>query len=265
MNFRVIACALIAVGVSAVAGARTPVNTDVVLAAKSEAKAESRLAAAAAATTTGDDDSFGANVKYLGLMTTGAIYLQSDCTPDPTAPLGPEDHCILTNPAPASTPIAINDAARMIIPGKSTTTLICQAQTPVTVWTFYNPTASAMPNARFVVTPQYRIENEVLADPSLIDPTTGLPFNGAITVSLAGIRHSRSLQPGELQTERENASRTCIGGIVSRRQLVETYGLSSALAKKFFKKDTIITMNVNGSAIGVDFASIIYGTRMYGD
>lgn len=264
MNFRVIACALIGVSLTAVVGAKTPIDTDLVL-AKSEARMESKLAAAAAATTTGDDDSFGRNVKYLGLITTGGIFLQSDCTPDPTAPLGPEDHCIVTNAAPASTPISVPDAARMIIPGRSTTSLICQMQTPVTVWTFYNPTAFVIPTARFIVTPQYKIENEVLADPSLIDPNTGLPFNGSFTVSLPGIRHSRTLQPGELQTEREVSSRTCIGGIVSRRQLVESYGLSDALARKFFKKDTIITMNINGSVNGVDFASIIYGTRMYGD
>jgi hypothetical protein len=46
---------------------------------------------------------------------------------------------------------------------------------------------------------------------------------------------------------------------------VEGYGLTSALAKKFFKKDTIVTMNLTGSAALVQFANIIYGTRFVGD
>ncbi len=262
MKLRLIACALAGAGFAAAAGAKTPVNADL-LQVKSEAKA-SRAELLAAVTTTGDEDSFGRNVKYLGLLTTGSNQLATDCTPDPDFPPGPDDHCIVVNPAPATTTFTINDAARMIIPGKSSESLYCQWQTPVVVWTFRNPTA-VQANARLLVTPQYKIENEVLNDPALIDPNTGLPFGGSITIALPGIRRSRTLGPGEVQTERENGTRTCIGGLVSQRSLVESYGLTPALAKKFFRKDSIVTMNLTGSAALVDFASLIYGTRFVGD
>jgi hypothetical protein len=169
MTVRLITCALIGIGLSAAAGAKPPVDSEL-LQAKSDAKA-ARAELAAAVTTTGDDDSFGRNVKFIGLLATGANQLATDCTPDPDFPPGPDDHCIVVNPAPAVTPFVINDVARMIIPGKSSNSLYCQWQTPVTVWTFQNPTALPA-NARLIVTPQYKLENEVLNDPTLIDPNT---------------------------------------------------------------------------------------------
>jgi len=223
------------------------------------------MEAAAAVADTGDADSFGRNVKFIGLMSTGVINLADDCTPDPAYPPGPDDHCFVPNPAPATTSFTITDAARVLIPGKSSNSMFCHWQTPVTVYSFRNSTGTYQPNARFVVTPSYTIQNAVLNDPSLLDPSTGLPYGGSFTVGLAGIRHSRSLQPGEGQIERDNSTRACIAGLVSKRALKEAYGLTDAQATKFFKNDTIITMNLQGTANMVDFASIIYGTRFVGD
>jgi hypothetical protein len=266
MNFRVVACAL--VGASLVSGSafavKKPENPEY-LAIKKEFAQLKKAEAPPATATTGDADSFGRNVKFIGLIASGAISLQSDCTPDPSFPPGPEDHCFVTNPAPAVTTFTVNDAARMIIPAKSSNSLFCHWQTPIAVYSFENPTAVYQHNARIIVTPSYVVQNAVLNDPSMIDPTTGLPFNGQLTVSLAGIRHSRGLQPGDAQIDRDAETRVCIAGMISKQALIDGYGLTPTQATNFFKNDTTITMNISGSAALVGFASIIYSTRFVGD
>jgi hypothetical protein len=233
------------------------------LAARQEIRA-AKFEATAAGTEVGDFDSFGRNVRYIGTMQSGTVSVQGDCTPDPSFPLGPDDRCVAANPAPAVTNISVNDVGRVLIPGRATHSIICHWQTPLVVYGFYNPTGLFQDDARFVVTPMYTIENEVLDDPALVDPATGLPFGGQFQVGLGGIRRERSLQPGESQVEREAGTRVCIGGIVSA-QMLRGMGLSDAQVTEFFKKDTTITMGMQGQAKLVEFASIIYGVRFVGD
>lgn len=233
------------------------------LAARQEIRA-ARVEAAAAGTEVGDFDSFGRNVRYIGTLQSGNVVVQADCTPDPSFPPGPDDRCIATSPAPAATSFNVTDVGRVLIPGRATHSLICHWQTPIVVFGFQNPTGVFRDDARFVVTPVYTIENEVLDDPALIDPATGAPFGGRFQVGLGGIRRERSLQPGEAQVEREAGTRVCIGGIVSA-QMLRGFGLSDAQVTEFFKKDTTITLGMQGQARLVEFANIIYGVRFVGD
>jgi hypothetical protein len=184
MNLRLTCLAALVAVIATPAFAKAPTNPDYAQARKD--LQEARIEAATPATTTvGDADSFGRYVKYIGLISTGFILVQSDCSADATGPLGPEDHCVVTNPAPAITSINIPDVARMIIPAKSSNSLFCHNQTAIVTYAFANNTGVYQPNARIVLTPSYVIQNASLNDPSLIDPTTGLPFNGQITLGLA--------------------------------------------------------------------------------
>jgi len=130
---------------------------------------------------------------------------------------------------------------------------------------YSNPTGVYQGQARAIFTATYKIENEVLNDPTLIDPSTGLPYGGVINTSLGAVRDGRSLQPGETQVYRDNYTRACLGGLVSKRALMESYGLSDAQATKFFKKDTKITIGMIGSTRHVSDGSMIIGTRFVGD
>jgi hypothetical protein len=231
--------------------------------ARAEMRAQ-RVEATATAAESGDPDSFGRNVRFIGLMQSGQVTLAPDCTPDPDFPPGPDDVCITTAPAPGVTWINAHDVARVVIPGRAAHSIICHWQTPIVIFGFGNPTAVAQEDGRFVVNPVYTIQNEVLDDPALVDPNTGAPFGGQFQVGLGGIRRERSLQPGESQVEREAGTRVCIGGIVSA-QMLRGFGLSDAQVTEFFKKDTVITMDIAGQARFVDFATILYGTRFVGD
>ena len=258
--------ALAATAVAANGNTRSAETRADVSAIKQEQKSAKAAATAIAATDVGDADSFGRNAKWIGLMSSGVIQLTDfadDCLPE-NFQGGPDDHCVVLNPQPMATSFSFPDVGRMVIPAKASNSLFCHAQTPISTTLLQNTSGAGM-TARITYTPTYTFENAVLADPSLIDPTTGLPFNGKLTQTLSGISHRLTLQPGENFFGRDDETRFCINGMISKKMLMTTFGLTDAQATKFFTKDTIVTMGINGNAQGVVFSSIINNVRWLGD
>src|SRR5687768_1985529 len=121
----------LALAISPIAEARKPSARE--LAARQETRA-AKIEAASVGTEVGDFDSFGRTLRYIGTMQSGTVSVQGDCTPDPSFPLGPDDRCITANPAPDFTPFNVTDVGRVLIPGRSTHSIICHWQTPVVVY-----------------------------------------------------------------------------------------------------------------------------------
>jgi hypothetical protein len=212
----------------------------------------------------GDAASFGRNVKWLGLVSTGFVQLSSDCTPvagDP--PPGPDDRCVTTNPAPAITTWDFTDLGRITLPGKSAKSFLCHSATPIMSYGMTNGTG-VNGTGRFFHRGRIRIESPVLLDPALIDPATSLPYNGGFDVSLPSYRDLRTLEPGEISSQSIQATRGCIAGLVSKKSLVES-GLTEAQANEFFKQPITIRIGSSGSSSFVDFAAINFGVRITGD
>jgi hypothetical protein len=212
----------------------------------------------------GDADSFGRDVIYLGNAQTSNVALQADCTPDPMFPPLPNDRCIVLNAQPAATSFNEDGLATMELPADVTKSLICFALTPIVNFEFFNFTGVPQPNARYSARAVITIENEVLDDPTLIDPATGLPFGGKMTLPLSTYSESRSLGVNEREQKSLFLSRHCIGGLVSKRSLVGS-GLSELQARQFFKKPMKLTFGASGTVQIVDNASYFYGIRLYGD
>ena len=209
----------------------------------------------------GDVDSFGRNVKWLGL-TSAFINLSDTCPVDPD---NPDELCKVLAPAPAFTSFTFEDAARITLPGKSTHSLLCYWFSPVLTVNYSNFGATRV-LGRFRYTPTLTVENPVLDDPALIDPTTGAPFGGKLLTSMTSSEsYQVPLEPGVAFTERTRDSAVCMAGLLSKRSLVENYGLTETQAKEFFKKPTTIRLNVSGSAQYVGFGSLVFGLRVVGD
>lgn len=221
------------------------------------------LGLAAAAPTVedvGDPDSFGRNVTYLGLTQTQPVVILPDCTgSDPTL-----ERCIVANAAPGPTPFNESGLATINLPAKASKSLLCFTLTPLVQVQWFNPLATPA-NARFSANAVITIDNEVLDDPTLIDPGTGLPFGGVLTVGLSTYSDFHTLQPGETDVKTLFMTRSCIAGVVSKRALVETYGLTDTQAKEFFKKPMSLSFGSRGSVALADFTSYFYGIRLYGD
>jgi hypothetical protein len=224
--------------------------------------APTTLAAAAAPTTAdvGDAESFSKNVIYLGLAQTLPVTLVDDCTgSDPTT-----ERCIVQNPAPAVTTFNETGLATLNLPAKASKSLLCFTLTPFIVVDWQNGTASPA-TARFSANADITITNSLLDDPALIDPNTGLPFGGAIQVSLSTWARTHTMQSGEIDNERSTQSRACIAGIISQRALIDNYGLTATQAKDFFKKPMTLTFGSHGTVSLSTFTQYFYGFRVYGD
>jgi len=142
----------------------------------------------------GDADSFGSRVAWIGLLSTGSVLLESNCNAPPFV-LGPDDRCVtITGPAVPTTAFA--DLGRITLPKGSTESLICQWITPNGFFQLENTTA-APATGSFRSTATFRFESAVLNDPSLINPGTGLPFNGAIEGPVTMYNMTRTLAPGK--------------------------------------------------------------------
>ncbi len=209
----------------------------------------------------GDIDSFGRNVRWLG-VTQMFLELSDACPADP----GPNSACTVLAPSPAVTPFAFNDVARIVLPPRAAESLLCYWLSPFQTVSYANTTAAPV-IARLRYSPTLTVENEVLDNPSLIDPTTGVPFGGRLTTGMTSSElFETPLPPSTVVTQRTRDSAVCIAGFVTRRALVDTYGLSEAQARTFFRKKTTVRMNlVGGSAQYVDSASLVFGLRIVGD
>lgn len=208
-----------------------------------------------------DVDSFKRNVTWLGLAS-AFINLSDTC---PTDPDNPDELCQVLAPAPGFTSFNFEDAAHITLPGKSANSLLCYWFSPVLNINYAN--FGATPTyGRLRYSPTLTIENPVLDDPALIDPTTGAPFGGQFLTSMtASESFVVPLDPGVNFTERTRDSAVCMAGFVSKRALTDNYGLTDAQAKEFFKQPTTIRLNVSGSAQNVGFASMVFGLRVVGD
>lgn len=206
----------------------------------------------------GDVDSFGRNVKWLG-VTNAFITLAPTCD-------DPEADCQVLAPSPGITTFEFMDTVSIKLPGKSAHSLLCYWFSPALTINYHNQTAArAIARLRYV--PTLTVENEILDDPALIDPTTGVPFGGKLLTSMTSSeRLETPLEPGVQFSERTRDSAVCIAGFLTRRALVENYGLTEEQAKDFFKKETTVRLNIQqGSAQHVSFASLVFGLRIVGD
>jgi hypothetical protein len=209
----------------------------------------------------GDVDSFGRSLNWLGVAQ-GNVDLSSSCPPDDG---DPTTNCVTLSAAPAQTSFALNDIAHVALPDKSANSVLCYWFSPLLSVDYLNPNASD-DMGLLSYSPTLTVESEVLDDPALIDPTTGLPFDGKLVTGMTSSEHFETpLAPGQHLFERTRDSAVCIAGFLSRRALVDTYGLTESQAKQVFKKPMTVRLNVSGSVRLVDEASLIFGLRIVGD
>lgn len=209
----------------------------------------------------GDPDSFGRNVIHLGVASTPSVAFQNNCAVSP--PPAPA-RCVTLNAQPAVTNFTEAKLTVLTIPAKSTNSLLCIVLTPSVSFLFHNQTGVAQPMARFNARATIQLDNEILNDPTLIDPTTGQPFNGRLQLSIATYYETRNMAVGEREHKQLFMTRHCIHGI-SRAALVESYGLPASVADDFFSHPLTLSFGAAGEAQLVATATYYYGVRIYGD
>jgi hypothetical protein len=214
----------------------------------------------------GDVDSFGHNAQYMGAKS-GFITLSPACTPAPP-PVPPatanDDQCFTLAPAPAQTNFDAEDILRIKLPKKATRTIIFPALNFFINYQLQNTTGVFQSQGLFAFTAVVSIESDVLLDPSIIDPQTGLPANGKLVSQFSyAFRDDRSMNVNDRQRLRETLVRVGNAGI-NKSQLVGM-GLSESVVDDLFKSSMTIRMSVTGNAKLVTDASITCNMRLFGD
>jgi hypothetical protein len=214
----------------------------------------------------GELESFGHNVQYMGAKS-GFITLSPACTPAPT-PVPPatanDDQCFNLAPAPALTTFTANDILRIKLPKKATRTIIYPALNFFINYELQNTTGVFQPQGVFAFNASLTIESDVLLDPSIIDPATGLPANGKLVAQFGyNYRDDRSMEANARQNLRETLVRVGNAGI-NKAQLIAS-GLPESVVDDLFKSSMTVRMSVTGSARLVNDASITCNMRLFGD
>src|SRR2546423_2546992 len=215
----------------------------------------------------GDAESFGHAALYMGAAS-GFVRLQpTACTPTPT-PVPPatanDSQCFVLNPAPATTVFEADDICRIKLPKKATRTIIYPALNFFIDYQLQNSSGVDQPVAFFNFSAEMVIESDVLLDPTIIDPQTGLPAAGRLTHQFSYVfRDNRSMKNGDRQRLHETLVRVGNAGI--NKAALVAQGLPQSVVDDLFASSMTIRMNVSGSAQFVTDASITGNMRLFGD
>ncbi len=220
----------------------------------------------------GDTDSFQKNARFLG-DASGFITLAATPCPSSTPATSPSpspansDQCFAIDPTPGNT-TAFNamNIDRINLPGGAAKDIIYPVLTFFTEYQMQNPTAAQVPNARFLYRASLTIYSAVLNDPSIIDPNTGLPANGALTFVFSPNRFDvdRSLEGNERARNHIDYSRAANAGI-AKANLISGGTLTQHQADDLFNKPMTVRMDVTGQARYVTDASVTCNMRLFGD
>ena len=220
------------------------------------------LRAAPTAADVGDAETFGHNVKYMG-ANSGFVTLSPDCSAEPS-PSPPTSQCFTIAPAPATTTYNAQDIAIIKLPKDVTKSVIYPALNFFVNYQLQNTTGVPQPQGLFDFFATVDIESDVLNDPSVIDPATGMPAGGKLLGQFNyRYRDDRSMDTDDRQRTRITLVRVGNTGI-TKAQLVNQ-GLSPIVVDKLFKSAMTIHLNIQGSAKLVTDASITGNMRLFGD
>ncbi len=206
----------------------------------------------------GDAASFDKNAKFYGVVSTGVVIIDSDCSlilPE----LGPDDRCLEITDTTLLTDVTYNDIGRITFPAKSAKNIV-YAITNHNTSVFSRNGTAANSTGLFNYFPSFTLESEALNDPAAIDPATGNPMNGSYTTGGVGSRTSqKTLAPSFV--ELDNLSYTRANTLGFSRRFWEQIGLPQTVIDNIYKKPMTIKLNLRVRARFVEFGTFNYGVR----
>jgi hypothetical protein len=211
----------------------------------------------------GEVESFGHSVIYLGLAATASVHLVPDCTQfDP--PITLPSRCF-NIPASSNIGFSAPDLRTIRLPAGASQSLLCYSIDPLVDISFDNRTPVAR-DQQLSLNIKMIVQNEILNDPELIDPRTGLPYAGRLT---RGIPLALELSQQSPSTRDDFKALTgmpgCGMGLISKRMLRTLYGLSETQANEFFTKPITLTFGLSGNVKSAASGAFSYQMRLYGD
>jgi hypothetical protein len=213
----------------------------------------------------GDADSFGHSALYMGAVT-GTVQLPTTpCSGPPPVP-GDGIQCFQITPSPAviQTNFSAQDICRIKLPKKATRTVIYPVLNMFVNYELQNSTGVYQPQGVFAFRASLDIESDALLDPSIIDPFTGLPAAGKLTLVFNyNFRDDRAMQSGDRQHLQETLVRAGNSGI--NKAFFLEGGIPASAVDAMFAGPITIRMNMTGSAKLANGSIITANMRLFGD
>lgn len=216
----------------------------------------------------GEPDSFGRNVKFLGTATTGVVYVYRSCDPqilldELELTLGADDRCLAHTVGGATSSGTFNDIGRITIPGKSADNVIYFIANNTVNSEFQNNFANGLP-VFFSYIPRLTIESAALNDPAALDPTTGQPLNGVLTVNISGAKQfSRTVAANDFEFFFDQYSSAATRGFA--RGYFADLGLPQSVINNLYRQPMTIKLGIRVTARGVYFGQYLYAMRLTGN
>ncbi|HQX54663.1 MAG TPA: hypothetical protein PLP07_01955 [Pyrinomonadaceae bacterium] len=216
----------------------------------------------------GEPDSFGKNVLFLGSASTGTVYSYFSCDPavllsDHGITLGPDDRCFTHTVGTTTSSATFEDIGRITIPGRSAENVIYFILNNTMTSEVENTYSNVLPT--FVrYTPTLRIESDALNDPTAVDPTTGAPLNGVLTVSAFGTKiANKSVVAGEFDFGYDAYSSAATRGFA--RSYFADLGLPQPVINRLYRKPMTIKLGMKVSVRNIALAQFAYTMRLTGN
>lgn len=207
----------------------------------------------------GDSASFGNNAKFAGSVSSGKVYLNSNCG---SIILGANDRC---KPINSSNFVSLGalDIGSITFPENTFQNVIYLITTNYNNFYLSNTTATNQ-TGNYLYNPFIYFESPILADPNLINPQNGQPFNGKILINLSSKKAYRTIVPNGMDVTEETFVTTLTNGI-NKKFLMDNFGLSQATVDNIFLKKITIRLNVSGSSNVIFEGKVNYSIRFFGN
>ena len=215
-------------------------------------------------------DSFGKNVKFFGSAVTGTVLIFTACDPATIndvlgGPLGADDRCFVAAPYPNFTTFDVRDIGRVTLPANTPKTVLYRLANHSINYQLFNATGTLNAGATFRYQPYMTIESTALNDPRAIDPTTGLPMNGKLDLTVGGLRSvNRTMNVGERDNEFLSYSRGDNAGL-TKDFFIANYNLPPDIVDNLFNRQITIRLNLRVTTRLVNQAILSYGIRLLGN
>jgi hypothetical protein len=217
----------------------------------------------------GDAESFGHSALYMGATSGFESLVPAGTCPAPTPTPSPvpngDTFCDELNPAPATTSFSHDNICRINLPKKATRTVIYPVLNMFVSYQLQNSTGVDQPSGLFRFTAGITIQSTALNDPACVDPGTGLPCGGKVTLLFNyNYRDDRTMKDGDRQRLNETLVRAGNTGL-TKQQFRDAFGLSAATTDALFAGPMTVQLDLFGSARLVTDASITCNMRLFGD
>lgn len=211
----------------------------------------------------GDLASFGKEAKFFGYANTGTVLIRSDCS-NLGFPLGADDRCFAINATTNSVSFNVRDIGRIYFPKKTFLNVIFLLSRHEYSYYFANLTTQNQ-NGVLQYRPYFTLESDVLNDPGLINPQTGLPFNGQVDIGAAGGKSlSKTLFPNYRERENLGYGTASVSGL-TKKYFIENFGLPAQVVDALFYEKMAIRLNIRGLTANVIDGNFNYAVRFIGN